>query len=95
MGKTEGRDKTYLGESLLLQIRDDALPEQSRSANDIQHLLVVVLKQRELEAVLRRVEGDGPGACRTVQTMHCLALDAGQVYRVIQRADYAMVAAFR
>ena len=85
----------YLGESFLLEICNDALTEQRRSTDDVQHFLVIVLEGRELEAVLRWVESDGPQACRTVKTVDGLALDAGQIYWVIQRADDAMVARFR
>ena len=41
----------HLGEALLLQVRDDALAEEVRCPDDVQHLLVVVAEQSKLETV--------------------------------------------
>jgi hypothetical protein len=38
----------YLGESLLLQIHNDTLPKERQRADDVQHILVVVLEKRAL-----------------------------------------------
>ena len=83
---------TYLREPFLLQVRDDALPEERRRADDVQHLLVVVLEERELEAVLSRVEGDGARAGGAVEAVGGLALDAGEVDGDVEGADDAVVA---
>ena len=51
----------HLREALLLQVRDNALAEEVRRPDDVQHLLVVVAQQSQLEPVFRGVDRDGPG----------------------------------
>lgn len=85
------RGMAYLWEAFLLQVSDNALAQQSGGANDVQHFIVVVAQKREFEAVFGWIECDGAGPCRAVETVHCLSLDTGQIDRVIESADHAMI----
>lgn len=53
---------------------------------------MVVPEQRELEAVLRGVNGDGARPRRAVEAVYSLALDPRQVDRVVESADNTMIA---
>lgn len=85
------RRMSYLREALLLQICYDALAKEVRGADDVQHLLVVVAKQRELEAVLGGIDGDSSRTGRAIEAVNCLSLDAGKVYGVVEGADHTMI----
>jgi hypothetical protein len=87
----EVSQKTYLGEALLLEVSDDALAKQVGGSDDVQHLFMVIPEQSQLETVLSRVEGDGFRAGGTVEAVDGLALDTGEVDRVVEGADNAMV----
>ena len=50
---------TYLGETLLLQVGNDALPKEIRRADNVQHFFMVVAQKGELEAILGGVNSDG------------------------------------
>ena len=83
----------YLREALLLQIRDDTLSQEIRRANNVQHLFMVVAEKCQLETVLRGVDRDRAGSCGPVKAVDRLALDASEVYRVVQGADHTVVSA--
>jgi hypothetical protein len=83
--------KTNLREAFLLKISNDALPQQRRRADNMEHLVIVVTQERKFEPVLGRVERNCARACRSVQAMSGLALDTGEVDGVIKCADHAMV----
>ena len=83
----------YLGEALLLQIRDDTLSQEIRRANNVQHFFMVVAEKCQLETVLSGVDRDRAGSCGPVKAVDRLALDASEVYGVIQRANHTMVSA--
>jgi hypothetical protein len=78
--------KSDFRETLLLQVRDNALPKQVRRLDDVQHLIVVVPHESELEAIFGRVESDRLRPCGTVEAVNYLALDSSQIDRVIERA---------
>lgn len=83
----------HLRESFLLQIRDDALTQERRSLDDIQHFFVVVFEKSELESILSWVEGDGARAGRAIETVDSFSFDTGQVDWVVQCADHTMITA--
>jgi len=68
------------------------LSNEVARANDLQDLLVVVLDQRELEPVFRWVNGNGSRPRRPIETVDRLALDAREIYRLVERTDDAIVA---
>lgn len=81
----------YLGEALLLQIRNDALTKKSRCADDVQHFFVIVLQKCKLEAVFCWVEGYGARSGRAIKTMDCLPLDSCEIDGVVESTDNTMV----
>ena len=83
----------YLRETLLLQIRDDILSQEIRRANNVQHFFMVVAKKCKLEAILCGVDRNRAGSCGPIQAVDRLALDASEVYGVIQRTDHTVVSA--
>jgi hypothetical protein len=87
--------KRDLRETLLLKISDDALTKEIRSLDDVEHFVVIVPRERELEPVLRWVERNRLGAPRPVQTVHGLTLHTCKVDGVIKSADHAMITKIR
>ena len=83
----------YLGEALLLQIRDNTLSQEIRRANNVQHFFMVVAKKCKLEAILCGVDRNRAGSCGPVKAVDRLALDASEVYRVVRGADHTVVSA--
>ena len=81
-----------LRETLLLQISDNALAQQTRSTNEIQDFVIIVTDERKLESIFCGVNGDGTRPSRAVQTVHNLALDASKVNWVVKGADDPVVA---
>ena len=81
----------HLGVALLLKVRDDGLPDQLGVAHHVQHLVVLAVDQRQLEAELGRVDVEHPGAALAVQAVHVLTFDTGDVDGYIQGADDSMV----
>ena len=77
--------------SLLLQVADDALPDEITAPDDLQDLVVVLSHEGQLEAVLGRVDGDCSWLGSAVETMDHLALDASEVYRLIEGFDDAVI----
>lgn len=58
----------------------------------MQHLFIVVSEQSKLEAVLCWVKCNCSGTRRTVQAVCRLPLDACKIDRIIECADYTIVA---
>ena len=56
-----GEWKTYFGESLLLQVSDNRLTDQITRSNNVQHFIVILPDQSELESVLGRIDWDSFG----------------------------------
>ena len=83
---------SYLRETLLLQVCDNALAQQTRSTNEIQDFVIIVTDKRKLESIFCGVNGDGTRPSRAVQTVHNLALDTSQVDRVVKGANDPVVA---
>lgn len=75
----------------MLQVSNDALTQKGRSFDDIQHLLVVVFEECKLETILSRVERDSTRAGRAIKTMDGLALDTGEIDRIVQSANDSMI----
>lgn len=74
-----------------MQIGNDALPQQVRILDDVQHFLVVILDQGQLEAILGRVKVDGAWTRRAIETVDGFALDASEIDRVIEGADNTII----
>jgi hypothetical protein len=81
----------YLGETLLLQIGDNTLTQQTRSTNEVQDFVIIVTDERKLESIFRGVNSDGTRPSRAVQTVHNLALDTSQVDWVVKGANNPVV----
>jgi hypothetical protein len=81
-----------LGVPLFLQIPNDALPDQIGRSDNLQHLVVVLADERQLESILCRINRDGLRLGRAVEAVHDLALDASKVDRLIERLDDPIVA---
>jgi hypothetical protein len=58
----DNEEVTDLREPLLLQISNNALPKQSGSLDNVQHFLIIVLQQRQLEPILCWIESDSTRA---------------------------------
>lgn len=82
-----------LGIPLLLKVGDNALTDEVRVPDDLEDLIVVFAGERELEAVLGRVDGDGPRGSGSVEAVHDLALDAGEVDGLLEGLDDTVVTA--
>jgi hypothetical protein len=82
----------YLRETLLLQIGDNALAQQTRSTNEIQDFVIIVADESKLESILCGVNGDCTRPSRAVQTVHNLALDSSQVNWIVKGANDPVVA---
>lgn len=89
---TPRRQRTYLGESLLLQVADDALSQKVRILDNVEHFFMVVLEERELEAIFSGVECNGPWPSRAIETVDGLALDTSKVDGVIEGAYNTVIA---
>lgn len=83
--------KRDLGISLLLEVPDDALPNEIAVPDDLEDFIVVLADQSEFEAVLRRIDGDGARPGSTVEAMHDLAFDTGEVDGLVKSLDYAVI----
>ncbi|KAI7242135.1 Coatomer, alpha subunit [Hortaea werneckii] len=81
-----------LGVPLLLEIGDNALPYEGGGLDNVKHLVIVALDERQLEAVLGRVDGEELGLGGAVETVDCSALDTHEVDGVFESADDAIVA---
>lgn len=82
-----------LGETLLLQVGDNALTDEVRGANDLKHFIIVFLDQRELESVLCRVDCDCPGLCLSIQTVDRGSLYSCQVNGLVESLDDTVITA--
>lgn len=82
-----------LGIALLLQVCNDALSHEIAGPDNVQHFVVVVADERELEAVLGRIDRDCLRLRRAIEAMDRLALDTRQVDRLIKSLYNAIVAA--
>jgi hypothetical protein len=76
----------------LLQVTYNTLAQQIRSANEIQDFVIVVADECKLKSIFCGVNGDSTGPGGTIQTVHSLALDTGQVDRVVKGANDPVVA---
>lgn len=83
----------HLRVALLLQVGYDRLADQARVADHVQHLLVLVVDQRELELELGRVDGEHVRPALAVQAEHLAALHFGYVDGQVQCADDTVISA--
>jgi len=83
---------TYLWETLLLQVGDNALAQQIRCTDEIQDFVIIVADKRKLESIFCGINSDGTRPSRAVQTVHNLALDSSQVDWVVKGANDPVVA---
>jgi hypothetical protein len=84
-------EKAHLRIAFLLQVSNDALTNQVRSANDVQDFLIVVADQSQLEAVLGWIDDDSARLGIAVKAVDGLALDPSQIDGLLQRLDDAVV----
>jgi hypothetical protein len=77
--------------SLFLEICNDTLSDKVRVSDDLQHLIVVLAHERELKSVFSWVDSDGAGCASTVEAVHDLTFDAGQVDRLLQCLDDTVI----
>ena len=84
--------ESNLGVALLLEVRDDALTDQAGSLDNVEHLIVMALDQRELETVLCRVDCEDLGLRSPVEAVDTLALHTNQVDGVLKSANNTVVA---
>ena len=85
--------KRHLGVALALEVRDDGLPDETRVAHQVEHLVEPVVQERELEAVLCAIDGEHARAAFTIKAEYLLAAHARYVDRHVQRTDDACVSA--
>jgi hypothetical protein len=78
--------------TLLLKVSDDALTDEVGATDDLEHLVIVLPNQRELEPVLCRVYRDRPRLGGAVEAVDDLALDAGEIDGLLERLDDPVVA---
>lgn len=57
----------------------------------MQHFIIIVAQKRKLEAVFGWVKSYGPWTCGAVKAVDSLALDAGEVHRIVKCADNTVV----
>lgn len=92
-GKGRGRQPNpHLGESLLLQVRNNTLSNQVAGTNNVEDLIVILAHESELESVLCRVNRDGSRFGVAIEAVHHFALDASEVHGLLQSLDDAVVA---
>ena len=60
--------------------------------NDVQHFLIVVTQESQLETILCGVDRYGAGASGAIQTVYSLSFHAREIYRIVQGANNAMIA---
>jgi len=77
--------------ALLLKIGDNALTNQARSLDNLQHFVVVPLNQGELESVLGGIDLEDLGLGVPIKAVHVSSLDTDQVYCLIKSADDSIV----
>lgn len=87
------REGTYLGESLLLKVGDDALTDKVRGPDDVEDFVVVLAHEGELESVLGGVDRYRARLGVTIQAVYDLALDASEVDGLLERLDDSVVTA--
>ena len=74
-----------------MEVGNDALANEVRGLNNLQDFLIVLFDQRKLELVLCRIDGNTTRAGSTIKTVDALSLDAGEVDRLLERANDAIV----
>ena len=74
-----------------MQVCDDALSNKIRSLDYSQDLIIVILDQREFEFVLCRIHCNGSWARRTVEAVDILPFDTGEVYRLLEGPNDAII----
>lgn len=84
--------KSDLGVTLLLEVGDDALSDEVGVSNDLQDLVVVLLRESELESVLGRIDVDGSRSSVSVDAVNNLSLDSSEVDGLVESLDDSGVA---
>jgi len=79
--------KSDLGVTLLLEVGDDALSDEVGVSDDLEDLVVVLLRESELESVLGRVDVDGSRSSVSVDAVNDLALDSSEVDGLVESLD--------
>lgn len=83
--------KTYLRVPLLLEVRDNALTNEVRVFDDLEHLVVIPFDQSHFKPVLGGIDVKHLWLCLPVKAVYVSTLDLGEVNRLIQRTDDSVV----
>lgn len=87
--------KCDLGISLLLEVSDNALPDQIGVSDDLEDLIVILSHKSKLESVFRRIDGDRSGCTSSVEAMDYLTLYSSKVDGLIESLDDTVVADYQ
>lgn len=85
------RFKTHLRISFLLEVRNNALTNEVRVFDDLEHLIVIPLDQSHFKPVFGWVDVKHLRLCLPVKAVHIPTLDLGKVNSLIQRTDDSVV----
>lgn len=83
--------QSNLGIALLLQVRNDAMTHHARGLDDLEHLIVIPLDQRQLELIFDGIDGKDSRLGITVEVVQAAALDAHEVDSLVEGANNAIV----
>lgn len=83
--------KTHLRVPLLLEVRNNALTNEVRVFDDLEHLVVIPLDQSHFKPVLGGVDVEHLRLCLPVKAVYVPTLDLGKVNCLIQRTNDSVV----
>jgi len=83
--------ETYLRVALLLEVGNDGLPNEVGVPDDVQDLVILPVNKGELELELGGINADFAGLAVPIERVHSVADDAGDVERLVEGADDAIV----
>ena len=75
----------------LLQVRDDALADETRCLDDLQHLFIVSLDKSEFESILGGVNVQHFRLGGTIQAVYTPGFDSDKVHCLVECSDDAIV----
>lgn len=67
------------------------MTDKTRCLDDLEHLIIVSLNQRQLEPVLCRIDFQNSGLGTAVQAVDVPALDLDEINSLVEGADNAIV----
>ena len=89
--RTRTKKETYLRVALLLEVGNDGLPNEVGVPDDVQDLVILPVNKGELELELGGINADFAGLAVPIERVHSVADDAGDVERLVEGADDAIV----